>query len=83
MLEQHGNGFIRHLGKMLGTEAVYRTFAEIIVTIDDISFNQRFIQVINELLLTAVEYRNLQEILRQGLGNPHCRELFTALYSSW
>ena len=58
-------------------------FAEIIVTIDDISFNQRFIQVINELLLTAVEYRNLQEILRQGLGNPHCRELFTALYSSW
>eukprot|EP00656_Telonema_subtile_P056776 TRINITY_DN9161_c0_g1_i3.p1 TRINITY_DN9161_c0_g1~~TRINITY_DN9161_c0_g1_i3.p1 ORF type:complete len:277 (-),score=86.09 TRINITY_DN9161_c0_g1_i3:86-916(-) len=83
MLERHGNGFIRHLGKMLGTEAVYRTFAEIVVAIDDISFNQRFIQVINELLLTAIEYRNLQEILRQGLYNPHCRELFTALYASW
>eukprot|EP00658_Telonema_sp_P-2_P040043 TRINITY_DN2864_c0_g5_i4.p1 TRINITY_DN2864_c0_g5~~TRINITY_DN2864_c0_g5_i4.p1 ORF type:complete len:533 (-),score=191.77 TRINITY_DN2864_c0_g5_i4:37-1569(-) len=83
MLQRHGNGFIRHLGKMLGTEAVYRAFAEIVVSMDDIGFNQSFIQVINDLLLTATEFRNLQEILRQGLDNAHCRELFSALYSSW
>ena len=99
MLDRHGSGFIRHLGvrllcccwfhecllsgKLLGAEAVYRAFAEIVVSIDDISFNQKFIQVINELLLTAVEYRSLQEILRQGLQNPHCRELFNVLYPSW
>ena len=99
MLDRHGSGFIRHLGvhlvcccwfrecvlsgKLLGAEAVYRAFAEIVVSIDDISFNQKFIQVINELLLTAVEYRSLQEILRRGLQNPHCRELFNVLYPSW
>jgi len=88
ILRTRGHKFICQLGTKLGAEEVFREMARVMMenenqTLERIDHLGTMVNTLNELLLTASEFQDLQQLLRQGLRHPPSRELFLVLYPSW
>jgi vacuole morphology and inheritance protein 14 len=71
------------LSAMLNAEAVYRSFAQILLRESSAEFAALMVWRLNIILLTCSELFELRDILKRSLQTQSGRELFFILYRTW
>lgn len=76
---------IKILCECLGTELVYKSFAELLFIESDIGFCKKMIEVLNDLLLIDQEFEEIRERLKYCIevNDKECVEFFETLYKAW
>lgn len=76
---------IKILCECLGTELVYKSFAELLFIESDIEFCKRVIEVLNDLLLIDQEFEDIREKMKYCIecDDKECIEFFEILYKAW
>lgn len=83
LLQRRGDLIIRQLCVLLDAAQVYKTFAEILATQKNLSFNSTMVRVLNAILLTSPELYELRSELKDIETNQSAKKLFLVLYRSW
>jgi len=83
LLENRGALIVCQLCLSMGAERIYRVFADVLQSEEDLEFGSLMVQHLNLILLTAPEVSDLRKLLKNLRQNTQGQKLFTALYRSW
>ena len=84
-METSGKPIIIMLCEHLGTEIVYRTFAEILHSHSDLPFTRKLIELLDVILLTETQLKPIRERLKCCFENDDTdyKSFFEILFKTW
>jgi len=85
LMETNGSTIVKTICIELGTETVYRSFAELLCEDANKEFTIKMVEVLSDLLLTDQEFEIPREKLKHCLEteDTNCIEFFEILFKTW
>lgn len=79
---KRGQTVVRQMCVILGSDDVYRSFAQLLLQHSDLDFVEQIVQILNKTLFTSSELYSMRDTLKK-FNNQTSVDLFVSLYTTW